>query len=269
MKEKQQLEIMLKSFYLTSFVRNYDDFAKRAHKEKLEHVDYLYQLAQVESEERQTKRTQKLLKQAKLPRGKVIEDLDISRQPGLSQSRLKELAEGDCLDNCENILVFGSCGTGKTHLAVALGREWCLRGRKVLYSTAAALVQQLLASKRDLSLNQLIKTLDKYEALIIDDISYIPQTRDETDVLFVLLAERYETRSVVITSNLPFSQWDSIFKDPMTTRAAVDRLVHHATILELVGDSYRQAQAQAKRKRQPLAKNENISQLSLNKSQKG
>jgi len=253
-KDKSQLENMLKSFYLSAFVRHYDDFAKRAEKEKIGCVNYLYQLAQVESEERQAKRTQKLLKQAKLPRGKILDELDVSRQPGLSQSRLRDLAEGACLDNCENILVFGSCGTGKTHLVAALGREWCLRGRKVLYSTAAALVQQLLANKRDLTLNQFIKQLDKYEALIIDDISYIPQTRDETDVLFVLLAERYEARSVVITSNLPFSQWDSIFKDPMTTKAAIDRLVHHSVILELVGDSYRQSHA--KRKRQATAKAE-------------
>ena len=114
-----------------------------------------------------------------------------------------------------------------------------MRGRRVLYTTAAALVQDLLINKRDLSLNPFVKSLDKYEALIIDDISYIPQTRDETDVLFVLLAERYETRSVVITSNLVFSQWDSIFKDAMTTKAAIDRLVHHSTILELLGPSGR------------------------------
>ena len=247
MKEKAQLEAMLKSFYLSAFVRHYDDFARRAEKQKLAHLDYLYQLAQVESDERQVKRTARLLKQAKLPRGKVLDDLDVSKQPGLSPARLKELADGTCLDNCENILVFGSCGTGKTHLAVALGREWCLRGRRVLYSTAARLVQDLLSSKQNLSLNQFVKQLDRYEALIIDDISYIPQTRDETDVLFVLLAERYETRSVVITSNLPFSQWDSIFKDPMTTNAAIDRLVHHSIILELVGDSYRKSQAKRKR----------------------
>lgn len=247
MKNSQQLEMMLKSLCLSAFVKHYDDFAKRAEKQKLSHVDYLLQLAQLESEERQRNRTARLLKKSRLPRGKMLDDIDVARQPGISPARLKELAEGDCLDNCENILIFGTCGTGKTHLAVALGREWCLRGRKVLYTTAAGLVQDLLAKKRDLSLNTFIKELDKYEALIIDDISYIPQNRDETDVLFVLLAQRYETRSVVITSNLPFSKWDTIFKDPMTTNAAVDRLVHHATILELVGDSYRQAEAKRKR----------------------
>lgn len=249
MKNRQKLEMLLKSLHLTTFVKNFESFAEKAQKAKLSYTDYLLELAQVESDERQNKRVTKLLKQSKLPKGKTLESFDLVGQPALSSTLLKELAAGDCLDHCENILIFGVPGTGKSHLCAALGREWCLRGRKVFYTTAAALVQDLLAAKRDLKLNELIKKLDSFEALLIDDISYVPQSRDETDVLFVLLAARYETRSIVVTSNLVFSSWGEIFKDPMTTKAAIDRLVHHGTILELVeidGDSYREKQAKSR-----------------------
>lgn len=252
MKGGQKLNMLLKSLHLATFVKNFESFAEKAQKAKLSYTEYLLELAQVESDERQNKRVGKLLKQSKLPSGKTLESFDITGQPALSAALLRELAAGDCLDRCENILIFGVPGTGKSHLCAALGREWCLRGRKVFYTTAAALVQDLLAAKRDLNLNELIKKLDGYEALLIDDISYVPQSRDETDVLFVLLAARYETRSIVVTSNLVFSSWGEIFKDPMTTKAAIDRLVHHGTILELVevdGDSYRGKQAKTRNKR--------------------
>jgi DNA replication protein DnaC len=249
MKNTQQLEALLRSFYLSSFVRNYRDFAEKAERQKLGHIAYLHDLARVEAEERQTRKIARLISQAKLLPGKSLDNFDLSKQPSLSPGRVKELAEGEFLDRCENILIFGIPGAGKSHLGSALGREWCLRGRHVLYTTAAMLVQKLLIAKRDLALEELIKTLDRCEALIIDDISYIPFNRDETDVLFVLLAARYETRSVIITSNLVLSEWSAIFKDPMTTMAAVDRLVHHATVLELK-DSYRQAEAKRRKKAQ-------------------
>jgi DNA replication protein DnaC len=168
-----------------------------------------------------------------------------------------ELAEGTCLDRQENVLIFGKPGTGKTHLSISLAREWCLRGRRVFYTTAAVLVQDLLAAKRDLRLNQVLKRLDRVEAIVIDDISYIPQDRDETDVLFLLLAECYERRSIAITSNLAFSDWNQVFKDPMTTMAAIDRLVHHSVILELNGPSFRAEEALKKQQKQKTKGSEN------------
>lgn len=243
MKDKMHLEMLLKYLGLKASIRNYEEFAEKAQKQKLGYAEYLYQLLQVEADEKKNRKVASLLKKSKLPFGKSLENFDITGQPGLSATRLRELASGDCLDHYENILVFGVPGTGKSHLSAALGREWCLRGRKVLYTTASALVQDLLAAKNEFKLNDLIDNLDGFEALIIDDISYVPQSRDETDVLFVLLARRYEARSVVITSNLVFSDWGNIFKDKMTTKAAIDRLVHHGTILELVeidGETYRE-----------------------------
>lgn len=246
---QSELEALLHSFRLPSFSKHYQQFARQAEKEKVDHVGYLYQLSRLESEERYNRKTERLIKQAKLPRGKTLEGFDLTRFEGLSESQVRELAEASCLDRAENILIFGNPGTGKTHLAAALGREWCLRGRKVCFTTASSLVQELLAAKRDLKLNVVLKRLDAFEALIIDDISYIPQDREETDVLFVLLSERYEQRSLIITSNLPFSQWDRVFKDAMTTMAAVDRLVHHSTVLELNGESYRAQSAKKRNKR--------------------
>jgi DNA replication protein DnaC len=244
---QEQLEGMLHGFHLMSFKKHYLSYARKSELEKIDHVGYLYELSRAENEDRYNRRTQRLLKEAKLPTGKRIENFDLSHIPGLSPTRVNELAEGNCLDQCENVLIFGNPGTGKTHLAVSLAREWSLRGRRTLFTTAASLVQELLAAKRDLKLNSLLKRFDRFEAIVIDDLSYIPQEREETDVLFVLLAERYERRSVVITSNLPFSKWDTIFKDPITAMAAVDRLVHHSTILELNGESYRATAASRKK----------------------
>jgi DNA replication protein DnaC len=251
--KQQELETMLLSFHLPSFGKHYLTYARQAEKERLDHVGYLYQLSKLESEERNHRRTERLLKQSRMPRGKRLEEFDISRFSNLSQNRMSELKEGAFLDQAENLLVFGNPGTGKSHLCIGLAREWCLQGRHVLYCTAAALVQDLLAAKRDLKLNPLMKRLDKFEVMIIDDISYIPQDRDETDVLFLLIAERYEQKSLVVTSNLPFSEWGRIFKDQVTTAAAIDRLIHHASILELNAASYRTAEA-AKRKQKQQTK---------------
>jgi len=160
---------------------------------------------------------------------------------------MKTLLGGDFLDRAENVLVFGKSGSGKTHLLCALGQELIQQGRHVLFSTCSLLVQELLIAKRDLKLSRVIKRLSKCDALIIDDIGYVQQSREEMEVLFTLLAERYERGSVLLTSNLPFSKWEQIFKDPMTTAAAIDRLVHHSVILELNVGSYRLDEAKRRK----------------------
>jgi len=161
------------------------------------------------------------------------------------------LLGGDFLDRAENVLVFGKSGSGKTHLLCAMGQELIRQGRKVLFCTCSLLVQELLIAKRDLKLSRVIKRLSKYDALVIDDIGYVQQSREEMEVLFTLLAERYERGSVLLTSNLPFSKWEQIFKDPMTTAAAIDRLVHHSVILELNVGSYRLDEAKRRKEDPP------------------
>ena len=217
----------------------YSDFAIDAEKNNKSYIDYLSDLVSIEIEERRNKTIAKFLRQAKLPRDKLLQDFEVTRIPNLSPSLLQNLQQGDFIDRCDNILIFGNPGTGKSHLAIALAREWCMQARKCLYVSAASLVQQLLIAKNKLDLNNFIKRLDRYEVLVIDDISYIPYSKEEANLLFVLLAERYEQRSLVITSNLVFSKWNQIFQDEMTTTAAIDRLVHHATIIELNTESYR------------------------------
>ena len=152
---------------------------------------------------------------------------------------LPTLCEGGFVERGDNLLAFGLPGRGKTHLVCAIGHELIQRGYRVLFTPTYALVQRLLAAKRDLRLEKELGVLDGFDAVILDDIGYVQQSRDEMEVLFTFLAERYERKSVIITSNLVFSEWDRIFKDPMTTAAAIDRLVHHAVILEMTGTSKR------------------------------
>ncbi len=233
------LKQILHLLKLPIFLGQFQSMAERCEKERQSYIEFLYELATREYESRQQKRIDSLIKNAKLPRKKLLSDFDMTRIPGLAPSQVASLASGDFIDRYGNILIFGNPGTGKSHLGIALLREWCLLGRKVRFFTAVELVQSLLQAKAKLQLAQYIKQLDRFDVLMIDDISYVPFEKSETDVLFTLLSERYEMRSLLITSNLSFSHWDSIFKDSMTTNAAIDRLVHHATILELNTSSYR------------------------------
>jgi len=249
---QQPLDKMLRQLALPTFANDYQLLAETEETP----LDYLHELTRRETEYRYQKRIERFLLQAKLPRNKLLSDFDSTRIPGLSSAILERLSEGEFIDRYENILIFGNPGTGKTHLSIGLAREWCLLGRRVYFVTAAHLVQQLLQAKANLKLNQMIKKIDSFEVLLIDDISYVPYERHETDVLFTLLSARYEMRSVVITSNCPFAQWDTIFKDKMTTAATVDRLIHHATILELNAESYRIASAKKQSSQAPLPKKE-------------
>jgi len=234
------LKMLLKSFHLPTFAGNYEDLARKAEQESITYEHYLHELAQMEAYDRHNRKIEVLLKRSGLPREKTLEVFDQNRLPKKIRPILPTLCEGSFLGRAENILAFGNPGTGKTHLLCGIARELIQRGHAVLFTSASMLVQRLLIAKRDLRLSQELKKLDKFEAVLIDDIGYIQQDREEMEVLFTLLAERYERRSVMITTNLVFSKWEQIFKDPMTTAAAVDRLVHHSVILELnLKHSYR------------------------------
>ena len=236
---KSTLTSHLKDLHLPTFRECFEETATRAQQESLSYEQYLLELSERECEARRANRIARLLRQSKLPVDKTYESFDMKRLPSKVTRQVKTLMEGGFVERCENVLAFGNSGTGKTHLLCAIGHELVKAGHKVFFSTCSLLVQDLLIAKRDLKLSRMLKRLSSYDALIIDDIGYVQQSREEMEVLFTLLAERYERGSVMLTSNLPFSKWEAIFKDPMTTAAAIDRVVHHSVILELNITSYR------------------------------
>src|SRR6266850_549937 len=212
---KERLAAYLKELHLPAFRTSYEELARQAQQEGLSFEQYLLGLAQRECQERRNKRVERLLHDSRLPLEKSWPALDLKRLPAKVVQQARTLLEGTFLDRAENVLVFGPPGSGKTHLLCALGQELVRSGRRVLSRKCGLLVQDLLLAKRDLKLAALLKRL----------------------------AERYERGSVLLTSNLPFSGWEAIFKDPMTTAAAIDRLVHHSVIIELNLPSYRLEQA--------------------------
>ncbi len=244
---KALLSRYLKELFLNTIRQCYEDLANQARQESLSYDQYLLTLAEQECITRRNNRIEKNLKESKIPRNKSIDAFDLKRVPGKVAQQARTLLGGSFVDHKENILAFGNPGSGKTHLLCAIGQELIRNGRKVYFTTCSLLVQDLLKAKQELQLARVLKKLSKYDALIIDDIGYVQQDRSEMEVLFTLLADRYERGSVMITSNLPFSKWEQIFKDPMVTAAAIDRLVHHSVILELNIESYRMEAAKKKK----------------------
>ena len=240
---KERLAAYLKELHLPAFRSSYEELARQAQQEGLSFEQYLLGLAQRECQERRNKRVERLLHESRLPLEKSWSALDLKRLPAKVVQQARTLLEGSFLDRAENVLVFGPPGSGKTHVLSAVSQELVRSGRRVLSRKCGLLVQDLLLAKRELKLPALLKRLAGYEALLVDDLGYVQQSREEMEVLFTLLAERYERGSVLVTSNLAFSQWEQIFKDPMTTAAAIDRLVHHAVIVEVNVPSYRAEQA--------------------------
>lgn len=244
---EKQIQTSLRELHLPGIRACYQEQSEVARRESYSYEQYLLNLIGYECQTRREKRMARFLRESKLPLEKTLACFDRKRLPQRVNGQLEVLLDGSFLDRSENILAFGKPGSGKTHLLCAIGQELIFKERRVLFRSCNLLVQEMLVAKRDLKLPQYLKRIAKYDAIIIDDIGYVQQSREEMEVLFTLLADRYERGSVMITSNLPFSKWEIIFKDPMTTAAAIDRLVHHSIILELNVESYRLEQSQNKR----------------------
>lgn len=244
------LESHLRILKLPTFLSLHEELGRQAEKGGWTFSQFLHHLCESEMAERHQRKIARLQKQSGLPLEKTMASLDLNRFPVPVRRTAAALCDGAFSGRAENVLAFGLPGRGKTHLLCAIAHELIRRGIAVLFIPAYRLVQQLLAAKRDLRLEKELKRLDSFTVVLVDDIGYVQQDREEMEVLFTFLAERYERKSVMITSNLVFSQWDRIFKDAMTTAAAIDRLVHHSVILELNNSSIREDEAKKRAKQQ-------------------
>ena len=232
MNQHEALRLHCKVLRLPTIREVFNDTIGRAERESWSFETFLAHLLEHALEGRRRRRIERLQKMSHLPSGKTLDQFDEKRLPLRFRRQLPQLITGEFADRAENILFFGLPGTGKTHLAAGLGNALIATGRSVLFAPTYQLVGWLLRAKRDYELERELRRLDRFQVVILDDIGYVQQSREEMEVLFTFLAERYERRSVMITSNLVFSEWDQIFKDPLTTAAAIDRVVHHSIIIE-------------------------------------
>ena len=243
MPHAETLPVLLKQLRLPTMQKRWQSLHQQALSDNWDMPRFLSVLCEEELAQRETQRLQRHLKDAKLPPGKTLEQFDF-KLCEVQQNRITHLAHSsEWLEQAENLLLFGPSGTGKTHLAAAIGYAQVQQGRRVLFSPTTTIVQHLQQAKRQLQLPQALAKLDKYALLILDDIGYVKPSESESSMLFELIAHRYESASLIITSNQPFSAWDSVFADSMMTVAAIDRLIHHATIIELQGESYRKTES--------------------------
>jgi len=238
------LALMLKQLRLSSIARHWQALLGKAERNGWDSAQYLAALCEQELADRHSRRIARYSKEAHLPVGKTVASFDFAQVPGLARGQFESLAgSSDWTRQARNVLLFGASGVGKTHLAAAIGHALTEQGVRVRYFATTALVQHLQLARQQLRLEDALHKLDKFPVLILDDFGYVKKNEQETQVLFELIAHRYETASLIITSNQPFAEWDRIFPDQMMTVAAVDRLVHHATIIEVSSDSYRRKEA--------------------------
>jgi DNA replication protein DnaC len=243
------LEHHLKQLRLPTFLREYDKVARQCAVEQADYPGYLLRMAELELMERERRAIERRIRQAKFPVVKTMDSFDFLAIPSLNKSMVLELARCEFLTRRENVLLLGNSGTGKSHIALALGLAACQRGHRVRFTTAAALVSELIEARDEKKLLRFQKQIAAYELLIVDELGFVPLSKTGAELLFETLSQRYERGSTMVTSNLPFAEWTEVLGSERLTGALLDRLTHHVHILEMNGDSYRLKQS--RRKREP------------------
>ena len=238
----------LKALKLPTFLREYDKLARHCAAEGADHVRYLVRLAELELIERERRMIERRIRQARFAAVKSLDSFDFTAIASLNKMLVLELARCEYIDRRENVIALGNSGTGKTHVALGLGLAACQKGLSVGFTTAAALVHELIEARDEKRLLRLQKQLTKYRLLIIDELGFVPLSKTGAELLFEVFSQRYENGSLLVTSNLPFDEWTEVFGSERLTGALLDRLTHHVHILEMNGDSYRLNQSRAKTK---------------------
>jgi len=241
------LDHYLKTLKLPTFLREYEKVAKLCASEGVDHVRFLLRLTELELIDRERRTVERRIKQAKFPSVKSLDSFDFLAIPSLNKVMVLELARCEYIDRKANVIALGNSGTGKTHIALGLGLAACQKGLTVGFTTAAALVHELMEARDEKRLLRLQKQLAKYKLLIIDELGFVPLSKTGAELLFEVFSQRYERGSVLVTSNLPFDEWTEVFGSERLTGALLDRLTHHVHILEMNGDSYRLSQSKKRR----------------------
>jgi DNA replication protein DnaC len=240
----EQLLNGLKRLRLNAIARDYAIVSSESEKLGRSYEQHLAALVEIELTDKTYLKRDKLIREAKFPLVKLISDFDYSHCKGVCATQVTRLCQGDFLHEAANIIFYGSFGVGKSHLAMAIARELCLKEYRCLFTSTAALINDLCLAQQSLSLSSLFRKLDKYDLVILDELGYTPQSKDGTDLFFQFISERYERKSLMITTNLPYSEWDKVFLSKTTTAAAVDRIIHKSETFNITGPSRRALEAQ-------------------------
>jgi DNA replication protein DnaC len=260
----EELMAGLKKLFLNEISKEYIEVSKLAEKERRTYEQYLSKLVQIELQAKHQQKVKRLIGHAKLPLSKALETYSFDLRTGITAQQFNRLTEGDFVRQAINVVFFGSFGVGKTHLAIVLTERLCNLGFKCLFTSTYALINQLLSAKRDLTLASLFKRLDNYDVITCDELGYIPHDQDGADLFFQLISQRSERKSFIITTNLTYSEWDRVFINPITTAAAVDRIIYKCETFNIGGENWRGMMAKKRITKKDLEKELTESNLPIN-----